>query len=409
MQNEKKWLVAVSGGPDSMALLDMCIQKGMSIFVAHVNYHHRKEADEEERYVVSYCKERDIPVSVRNEPFVSHGNFEADARTWRYDFFVKTVKENHLAGVLVAHHMDDLIETYLMMEEKNLEPSYYGLRSEMMYHGILVKRPLLSYTKAQLQKYCDERGIRYYIDSTNLSDEYTRNRIRHSIVEKLSDSERKMFLHEIERKNAEKQERICRVKTYVHEGEVSLKLYRSMNEEDRYALLRVLLEKENELHRKSRAHLHEIDEILMKKKDFIIDNGETEIVQKDGYFFLHQKSADYCDVYYNLNDLKECRYAGYAIEKGEPGVFALTLREDDFPVCIRNVRDSDEIQMRFGKKNVHRFFIDRHIPRFARKQWPIVENRHKEVIFVSGLGCDVNHYSVNPDLNVISLFYYSSK
>ena len=164
-----------------MALLDMCIQKGMSIFVAHVNYHHRKEADEEERYVVSYCKERDIPVSVRNEPFVSHGNFEADARTWRYDFFVKTVKENHLAGVLVAHHMDDLIETYLMMEEKNLEPSYYGLRSEMMYHGILVKRPLLSYTKAQLQKYCDERGIRYYIDSTNLSDEYTRNRIRHSI------------------------------------------------------------------------------------------------------------------------------------------------------------------------------------------------------------------------------------
>lgn len=392
-----------------MALLDMCIQKGMSLQVAHVNYHHRPEADEEEAYVVSYCKERGIPVSVRNEPFISHGNFEADARTWRYDFFVKTVQENNLAGVLVAHHMDDLIETYLMMEEKNLEPSYYGLRSEMMYQGILVKRPLLGYTKAQLQNYCDEHGIRYYIDSTNLSDEYTRNRIRHSVVEKLSDIERKMFLHEIDRKNAEKQERRCRVKTYVHEGCVSLRLYRSMNEADRHALLRVLLEKENEIHRKSRAHLHEMDEILMKKNDFIIDNGKNEIVQKDGYFFLHAKPVSYSDIYNTLNDLKEGQYTGYVIEKGKPGIFALTLNEDDFPICIRNAQEGDEIQMRFGKKNVHRFFIDRHIPRYVRYQWPVIENRHKEVIFVSGLGCDINHYSVNPDMNVISLFYYSSK
>lgn len=392
-----------------MALLDMCIQKGMSLQVAHVNYHHRLEADEEEAYVVSYCKERGIPVSVRNEPFISHGNFEADARTWRYDFFVKTVQENNLAGVLVAHHMDDLIETYLMMEEKNLEPSYYGLRSEMMYQGILVKRPLLGYTKAQLQNYCDEHGIRYYIDSTNLSDEYTRNRIRHSVVEKLSDNERQMFLHEIDRKNAEKQERRCRVKTYVQEGSVSLRLYRSMNEEDRHALLRVLLEKENEIHRKSRAHLHEMDEILMKKNDFIIDNGKNEIVQKDGYFFLHAKPVSYSDIYNTLNDLKEGQYTGYVIEKGKPGIFALTLNEDDFPICIRNAQEGDEIQMRFGKKNVHRFFIDRHIPRYVRYQWPVIENRHKEVIFVSGLGCDINHYSVNPDMNVISLFYYSSK
>lgn len=409
MQKEKKWLVAVSGGPDSMALLDMCIRKGMPVWVAHVNYHHRKEADEEEAYVVSYCKERGIPVSVRNETFVSEHNFEADARRWRYDFFVKTVKENNLDGVLVAHHMDDLIETYLMMEEKNLEPSYYGLRSEMMYHGILVKRPLLNYTKIQLQTYCNKHGIRYYIDSTNLSDDYTRNRIRHSVVEKLSDNEKKMFLHEIEKKNAEKQERNCRVKTYVHDGKVSLKLYRSMNEADRYALLRIMLESENELHRKSKAHICEIDEVLIKKNDFVIDNGVNEIVQKDGCFFLHDKTEPFCDVYFSLHDMKTGKYLGYAIEKGKPGIFALTLKEDDFPVRIRNARDGDEIEMRFGRKNVHRFFIDRHIPRFARNQWPVVENRHNEVIFVSGLGCDIRHYSVNPDLNVISLFYYSSK
>lgn len=392
-----------------MALLDMCIHKGMRVCVAHVNYHHRKEADEEEKYVVSFCKEKDIPVFVRNEPFISHHNFEADARNWRYDFFVKTVKENHLDGVLVAHHMDDLIETYLMMEEKNMEPSYYGLRKEMMFHGILVKRPLLSYTKAQLQKYCDDRNIQYFIDQTNLSDDYTRNRIRHSIVEKLNDNERKMFLHEIERKNAEKQERLCRVRTYVRDEKVSLKLYRSMQEEDRCALLRIFLEEENQNHRKSKAHLMEIDSVLMKKNDFIIDNGRNDIVQNNGFFFLHEKQKAYCDVFARKENLIEGKYAGYVIEKGKPGIFALTLKEDDFPICIRNAEQGDEIQMRYGMKNVHRFFIDRHIPRFLRNTWPVIENRHKQVIFVSGLGCDVNHFSVNPDLNVISLFHCSSK
>ena len=58
-----KWLIAVSSGPDSMALLQMCIDAGIDCAVAHVNYHHRPEADEEENYIRSFCMERGIPIS----------------------------------------------------------------------------------------------------------------------------------------------------------------------------------------------------------------------------------------------------------------------------------------------------------------------------------------------------------
>ena len=148
MQKENKtWLAAVSGGPDSMAMLDMCIRQGMPLAAAHVNYHHRPEADAEEAYVKDFCLSHGIRLFVKNDPFIYEGNFEAAARKHRYDFFAEIVKENGYAGVLVAHQEDDLIETYIMQKEKNIVPEYYGLKEEMMYHGILIRRPLLSHTK----------------------------------------------------------------------------------------------------------------------------------------------------------------------------------------------------------------------------------------------------------------------
>ena len=388
-----------------MALLGMCLKQGIPVAAAHVNYHHRKQAEEEEIYVRKFCKEHGITLYVRNEPFVPEGNFEASARKWRYDFFVSLVKEHHLNGVLIAHHNDDLIETYIMQEEKNLIPSCYGLAKETMYQGIIVKRPLLDYTKAQLVGWCEEHGIRYYVDATNLSDAYTRNRIRHSIVEKLSESERKLVLLEIERKNAEKQERECRVNAIAGHGPVSLGLYRSMLEEDRIALLRALVERD--CHHHSLACMKEVDHVITRHDDFVIPFSAVQLVQEDGYLLCVNKMEPYAHLYASLPDMKPTRMDSYVIEEGSPGVNALSLYEDDFPVVIRNVRKGDVITMRFGNKKVHRFFIDRHIPKWRRQQWPVVENAAGKVIFVAGLGCDVDHYTVKPDVNVLSLYHYT--
>ncbi len=396
-KQEGTWLIGVSGGPDSMALLSMCLESGTRCAAAHVNYHHRPEADEEEAYVRSFCAERDIPLYVKNEPFVYTGNFEAAARTYRYDFFAQLVKEHGYAGMMTAHHEDDLIETYFMQEEKNIEPAYYGLKDEIVYHGVLLRRPLLSYTKKQLEEYCRSHGIRYYTDATNADETYTRNRIRHTMVAPMNRFERDMVLREIRQKNAVRQERVCRVKTYVRDEKTSLKDYRCLAEADRLALLRIVLRNDHA----GRAYLMETDHILMTKDDFVIPVREQILVQQDGFFFLHTPVCPYTDTYMSLEELMNVIKPYYRIEQGIPGVNALTLREDDFPLTVRSFEEGDRIRMRFGTKSVHRFFIDRHIPRWLRSVWPVAVSASGEIILVPGLGCDVNHYSVTPDIVVI--------
>ena len=393
-----KWLIAVSSGPDSMALLQMCIDADIDCAVAHVNYHHRPEADEEENYIRSFCVERGISIFVHNDPFVYTGNFEAAARELRYRFFVEIVRREGLQGVLIGHHQDDLLETYIMQESKNIVPEYYGLREEMLMHGVLFKRPLLQMTKEELITYCKEHELRYYIDVTNLSDEYTRNQIRHQIVEPMTSFERSVYLREIKQKNAIMQERRCRVKTYIRQDKILLTTYRALAQEDRVTMLRMFVEKTPHY---SLKHLQGIDETIMHACDFIIPLGELSLVSDGTYLLKYVSEKPYCYVFESMEELQDIRKEHFYTENGSPGVFALTLEEADFPIRIRSFQAGDKIQMRFGCKEVHRFFIDRHIPKYQRQTWPVVENAAGEIILVPGLGCNVQHYSTMPNLNVI--------
>ena len=88
----KKWLIGASGGPDSMALVKICLDKKINFAIAHVNYHHRKEAEEEEEYITSFAKKHHIPIYVLNGQFTYSGNFEAEARHYRYNFFKEIIE-----------------------------------------------------------------------------------------------------------------------------------------------------------------------------------------------------------------------------------------------------------------------------------------------------------------------------
>jgi tRNA(Ile)-lysidine synthase len=336
---------------------------------------------------------------VKNDPFAYEGNFEAAAREWRYEWFVSLVKEYGYRGILVAHHEDDLIETYFMQEEKNLVPSWYGLKEEMMYQGVLVKRPLLSRTKKELLEYCEKRGIRYFIDSTNADESLSRNRIRRQIVEPLSRMERDMIRREIDMKNAEASERSCRVGTMIHEGRVSLAKYRALSEADRLALLRKVIETDKHF---SLSFVKQTDQVLMKKNDFDLPVNDLHLVQEDGSFFMVKPSEPYAYTFSSLEEIMQFKEkAPFAVEEGKPGVNAVTVSEQDFPLTIRSPLPSDSITLRFGTKKIHRFFIDRHIPLYKRRIWPVVTDRQGRIILVPGLGCDISHFSISPDFNVL--------
>ena len=205
LDKSKKYVVACSFGPDSMALLDMMIKEKYQLVVAHVNYHKRKESDDEQKALIEYCQKKGVGFFVLDKRDLKHhGNFQEWARKLRYEFFKDVLRVSQSDAVVVAHQEDDLIETYLMQSSKKSFVSYYGIEEETTLFGVKIVRPLLNYTKRELEKYNIDNNVPYSIDWTNLTDLYTRNKIRHEFVEKMTREERDKIREKIDHLNKEK-------------------------------------------------------------------------------------------------------------------------------------------------------------------------------------------------------------
>ncbi len=195
-----KIVVATSGGPDSMYLLNELIkekeEKSLSLIVAHVNHETRKECDEEEKFVKEFCLKNNIKCEVYKINKYSKGHFtEEEARQIRIEFFKSLILKYHYDYVVTAHHADDLIETILMkiIRGSTLD-SIVGIKSIQKIKGIIFKRPLLNLSKEEILKKID---IPYKIDYTNYEENHLRNRIRKNVVpllkEEVNNVDKKFF------------------------------------------------------------------------------------------------------------------------------------------------------------------------------------------------------------------------
>jgi tRNA(Ile)-lysidine synthase len=106
-------------------------------------------------------------------------------------------------------------------------------------------------------------------------------------------------------------------------------------------------------------------------------------------------------VYVTFNSLQYGKTSDFELRETGKTIESVQLNEADFPIVIRNVKAGDKIEMRFGKKSLSRFFIDRKINRIQRKRWLVMENRDGRVIFVPGLGCDTKQFSVKANVFMI--------
>jgi len=144
---DKVYLVAVSGGPDSMALLDMLYKQKYKIMVAHVNYKKRVESDEEQQMVQHYCETKKIPfysTDFDSKKVDLKQSFQVQAREFRYHFFSEIYQEKQCDGLFVAHQKDDLIETYLLKKQRNVINESYLILNETIIKKMKVYRPLLN-------------------------------------------------------------------------------------------------------------------------------------------------------------------------------------------------------------------------------------------------------------------------
>jgi tRNA(Ile)-lysidine synthase len=189
-------VVAVSGGPDSMALLHILQQLSSALdfklVVAHVNYGLRAaDSDNDEQAVVQFANDLGIPwFCKRIEPIewaqVRRENMHQVARQWRYQFFVEVAEREQAAYIATAHHLDDHAETVVMQMLRGTGlDGLRGVARERQMANTLLIRPFLHIEKTQLLDYATEHQLPYRVDQSNLSDVYLRNALRHHVMGEL--------------------------------------------------------------------------------------------------------------------------------------------------------------------------------------------------------------------------------
>lgn len=177
----EKVLAAVSGGADSMALLDALRQSGVPVAAAHLNHCLRgAESDGDEQLVLDYCTEYGIPVAVRRVQIgaiaLQDGlGLEECGRRERYAFLEEARKKLGCTCIATAHTLSDQLETMLFRLARGTGLS--GLCGIPERRGNIV-RPLLCCTRAEVEDYCARRGVPFRTDSSNRAPRFSRNRIR---------------------------------------------------------------------------------------------------------------------------------------------------------------------------------------------------------------------------------------
>ncbi len=180
---DKNILVGLSGGADSVCLAHSLKTLGFNVYAAHINHNIRgDEAERDEMFVRSFCENEGIKLFVQSidVPCLAklHGrSLEDEGRCVRYSFFEGVELSDKI--IATAHNKNDNAETVLM----HLIRGSGGLKGIPKRQGVI--RPLLDVTRTEIEEYCKIHGLSYCIDSTNLSDDYTRNRIRHNVLPEL--------------------------------------------------------------------------------------------------------------------------------------------------------------------------------------------------------------------------------
>ena len=192
IQKGDKIVIGVSGGPDSMCLLDSlyCLKDKLNIeiIVAHINHKIRKEADEETEYVKDYCKNKNIKCYVKKaevEKLAKEQKLgtEEMGRKIRYDFFKEVAKKENANKIATAHNLNDNVETVMLNLLRGTGISgLKGIEIKRTEDNLEYIRPIRECERKDIEKYCEEQNLNPRIDKTNFENIYNRNKVRNELI-----------------------------------------------------------------------------------------------------------------------------------------------------------------------------------------------------------------------------------
>ncbi|OUS00778.1 tRNA lysidine(34) synthetase TilS [Flavobacteriales bacterium 33_180_T64] len=183
--SEKKLLIAISGGLDSVVLAYLCHQLKLNVALAHCNFNLRgHESDADEDFVLNLAKQFDLELFVEHFNTETYANtqklsIQMAARELRYNWFSDLANDLGFDYILTAHHADDNLETFLINLTRGT--GLNGLTGIPEINDTIV-RPLLPFSREAIEAYANVNHIKWREDSSNASDKYLRNKLRHHVI-----------------------------------------------------------------------------------------------------------------------------------------------------------------------------------------------------------------------------------
>ncbi|MEJ6791175.1 MAG: tRNA lysidine(34) synthetase TilS [Lacinutrix sp.] len=188
--NQKKLLLAVSGGLDSVVLTHLCKEAKLDIAIAHCNFNLRdKESNGDEAFVLNLAKSLDLEAFIQHFDTNTYAqenklSIQMAAREMRYNWFQELAEQLSFDYILTAHHADDNLETFLINLSRGT--GLDGLTGIPETNGNII-RPLLSFSRETIENYAKQQKIEWREDSSNASTKYLRNQLRHEVIPKLKE------------------------------------------------------------------------------------------------------------------------------------------------------------------------------------------------------------------------------
>ncbi|EKN70330.1 tRNA(Ile)-lysidine synthetase [Neobacillus bataviensis LMG 21833] len=420
----KKMIVGVSGGPDSLALLHYLLKekdkKNLTIVVAHVDHMFRgEESYQDAMFVKSYCEQHQVPfemvrIDVTKIMKATGKSSQVAAREVRYDFYFKMMKKYECPYLVLGHHGDDQMETMLMrLTRGSSGKARAGIPFSRPFHHGTIFRPFLCVTKAELQLYCKEHQLTPRVDPSNEKGIYSRNRFRKQVLP---------FLKE---ENSHVHEQFQRFSEELQSDEVfledltikSLDTVVSKKDEDNITIdIKGFLEMPLPLQRRG---IQLILNYLYKEKP-----ASLSAIHIDQVFYLmqhHEPSAKLnfpnglkvIRSYLQLSfQFKQAEAEPYAFVLNEPGMiilpngrsFRIDIVESEipfakentalfnterikWPILIRTREKGDRMTLKGtqGTKKLKDIFIDQKIPVQDRDSWPVVTDKEGFIIWLPNL------------------------
>lgn len=406
VDDNRKYLVGVSGGCDSMALLDLLYNARIQVVAVHVNYFLRFDSILDELTVCSYCKKRGIPCEVLRVDASDYkkGNFQAQARKLRYGFYYQIGQQYKIDTIILGHHLDDQLETIYMQQQRGFL-GFLGLNEHSFVQGLNVLRPLLKVEKKSLRHYCHTNDVYYRDDYTNFQKEFTRDFVRNEVMVGFDERQKKELLLYRDYYNLQKVNIINQISPilvkYRQDGIIDVnKINKDNYLELIYEILAFHLDKElitssliDEIYKQIQSEKPNLRIKLPVNYEFIKEYHNV-------YVTNDQKTADYQYVL-NADDLITTDY--FMISKRGPINNGVFLNNDDFPLIVRNFRAGDKIITSGGTKKVSRLFIDNKISANKRKTYPIVINSSNEIVLIPGIAKNIKYLTTKANLFVLLL------